>query len=124
MPNVKPGDMAKIVCDPHFPSNVGAMLLVVERAPEYEAGLTQGQGSIVWLCKTLQPLHAYLNIRNKGDGVGLIPAGNDFVTLDIWLRRIDPPANEDDVYDEAPNEHDVVNIPNRLAQHDKEKSDA
>lgn len=102
MPNVKPGDLAKLIYDAEFPTNVGAQFLVKE---EYR--LRPGQtlilkGNIMeprkmWLLNPLQPVRAFIH---GGPKMGIVWPGQEFFTFDSWLRRIDPPANDENLYTE------------------------
>lgn len=108
MPNVKPGDLAKIVYDPTFPTNVGAQFLVKEefKIPKGRQFALDGQflkPQLAWILIALQPVRGF--IHGTG-GAGTVWPGREFVAFDAWLRRIDPPTDGEKLWsrDKLPRE--------------------
>jgi hypothetical protein len=104
--NVKPGDLAKLILDPYFGENVGRQLVVLTSYNLADKYL-HPDGSVIteqaWLCRTLQPVRAF----NCGKLPSIIvEAGKEFVTLDSYLKRIDPPEGTEELYRDVPTEEE------------------
>ena len=93
--NVKPGDMAKIISDPHNQGVLGLLVLVVERAKGRNAEYLRQH----YLCECwdIEILEARF-IRGTFAGDMLFKAGAVLLAADCALKRIDPPADWQDLY--------------------------
>lgn len=105
--NVKPGDLAKFVKGISPPHWEGVQCLVVESWLPTTAGerlaywqVIEGHGSgAMWHVKVLE------SVRAKGNWVppvGEVPAGCMVAALDRFLRKIEPPEDWQEVFDERP----------------------
>jgi hypothetical protein len=106
--NVKPGDFARLIADPSFPENVGAQMVVV-KAATLPLGYyyVDAEGNPIvgdrWECRVLQAVRAFFYPTGKP---GLVSPGGGFVTMDAYLRRIDPPEGTEELYRDVPTEEE------------------
>lgn len=106
--NVKPGDLARVVADPDGQGLLGAQILVLE-APTV-ASMPSGFAALLlmagqrrhgqlWLCELLE---ARAVKRYLSGEPSIWPAGEELVIPDSRLKRIDPPADADDLWRDTP----------------------
>jgi hypothetical protein len=111
MPNVKAGDLARVVYDPQNQGVVGLQVYVV--GPPYpndylkaaNIALVQKAHGLAWEVQLLETrAFSYNGLRR------LFRAGNHMIAADIALRRIDPPADSLDLLR-------TTHLPNELREY-------
>lgn len=106
MPNVKPGDLAKIVVEttPDGHSNVGRQVEVINfpqppnSAEQLILGIMTRRHGLMQVCVALQPIWAGQLSSTRE----LCPPGEVLIFPDTHLRRIDPPADTSELLAEFP----------------------
>lgn len=101
MSNVKPGDLARVVVDPDKQGFLGAMV-AVQGTPQPRWNFLIPRGTIYWECQMLESRHVDNQGHTMAGASGVIKAGAFIVCDDRCLRRIDPPADTEQLYSTAP----------------------
>lgn len=107
MPNVKPGDFARVTKDQYFPENVGKQVIVAKEwtLPSGSRGYdwTAAVLGKIWVCEALQPFRAYSHGGfDKEVHSKTINPGQLIAIPDKNLVRIDPPADTNHVFGHEP----------------------
>lgn len=102
MSNVKPGDLAKVVVDPDNQGFLGAQVHIEGLPDAFERSLVAPhlRHMLYWACTLLET-------RKGHDGFKydqLLKAGKRICIPDLFLKRIDPPADNEQLYSTEPME--------------------
>lgn len=110
MSNVKPGDIAKVVHDPQE-ELLGLQVLVLGEVRVNDSGgllqileVIHAHGHI-WDCQVLE--HRRWTCQDCGK-LHFMKAGETYAIPDRWLKRIDPPEDNEELYRDSPIEGDKI----------------
>lgn len=111
MPNVKPGDLARVISDTPYARGFKGIQVFVHGPAEQAVWNLDPCDYPHWEVEALEHREVETAMRTIGPFVELqrydMPAGSRFGCCDSHLRRIDPPADSLDIFkpEALPHEH-------------------
>ncbi len=106
MSNVKPGDLARFIADPDDEGLIGCQVMVIAEPTMATVGFSGMLMCDMMAVKWNSQIWAVQMLETRATSQTVFKAGEIVGAVDRFLKRIDPPAGDEDLWRDQPIESD------------------